>query len=108
MFNYACSLDAYKTEQIPSNLSYDEASTIPVAVSTAWIGLYHALPSGFGLDAPISAAAKGKYKDTPLVVLGGATSVGQVGAYWHVLCSLTRSSPPQFSSWQDTPDSPPS
>ncbi|KJA19793.1 hypothetical protein HYPSUDRAFT_43891 [Hypholoma sublateritium FD-334 SS-4] len=66
------------TAKIPSNLSYDEASTVPVAVSTAWIGLYHALPNGFGLDAPISAAVKGKYKDTPLVVLGGATSVGQV------------------------------
>jgi len=70
-------VDADITAKIPSNSSYDEAATIPVAISTAWIGLYHALPNGFGLDAPISTAA-GKYKDTPLVVLGGATSVGQV------------------------------
>lgn len=46
-----------------SNCSYAEAATIPLAlpISTAWVGLYHPLPDGFGLDAPISAVARGKY-----------------------------------------------
>ena len=77
------------------NLSYDEAAAIPVEISTAWFGLYHALPNGFGLDAPISASARGKYKDAALVILGGATSVGKAGArvqtYIHNLYSQTYS-----------------
>ena len=50
----------------------------PLALTTAWVGFYNAIPNGLGFDAPVSAAARGKYRDTPIIVIGGASSVGQL------------------------------
>ncbi|KAF5326954.1 hypothetical protein D9619_004014 [Psilocybe cf. subviscida] len=64
--------------RIPESVSYDEAAALPVVAMAAWVGLYSAQPHGFGLTAPVSSAKRGIYAGTPLVVLGGATSVGQL------------------------------
>ena len=45
----------------------------------AYVGLYNKNPYGFGLSAPVSDATQGIYGGTPIVVLGGASSVGQIG-----------------------------
>ncbi|KAF8992290.1 chaperonin 10-like protein [Cyathus striatus] len=68
---------AFRVAKIPSGWSYDQASTIPTGLITAWIGLYHKVPYGFGFAGPTDPGAAGKYANTPLVILGGATSVAQ-------------------------------
>ncbi|KAF6757063.1 chaperonin 10-like protein [Ephemerocybe angulata] len=62
--------------KIPSDLSYDDVATIPGAFTAAYIGLYNVAPLGFGFEAPVRAGARGKYAGTPIVILGGSTSVG--------------------------------
>ncbi|KAG6834714.1 hypothetical protein H0H93_007860, partial [Arthromyces matolae] len=69
--------NAVTTAKIPSHISFDEASTLPVACAAAVAGFYLAPPSGAGLIPPFNEAGRGKYKGKPAVILGGATSVGQ-------------------------------
>ncbi|KAI0316238.1 GroES-like protein [Amylostereum chailletii] len=74
--------DAIRCAKIPENLSFDEASTIPLGLATAAIGMYHAPVSipdqggGAGLIAPWTGGV-GKYAGQAVVVFGGSSSVGQ-------------------------------
>ncbi|KAJ2932483.1 hypothetical protein H1R20_g4578, partial [Candolleomyces eurysporus] len=63
--------------KIPPGLSYDEAASIPLALTTAYVGLYNTNPHGAGFDTPVNPGARGKYVDTPIVIIGGSSSVGQ-------------------------------
>ncbi|KAG5637953.1 hypothetical protein H0H81_002481 [Sphagnurus paluster] len=66
--------------QIPANVSFEEAATIPVALTAAYVGLYNDKPFGAGLASPlVGEANRGKYSGKPLVVLGGGSSVGEYG-----------------------------
>ncbi|KAF9003553.1 chaperonin 10-like protein [Cyathus striatus] len=71
---------AVRTAKIPTTWSYDQAATLPIALLTAWTGMYHKLPLGLGLSGPTSLhdSPKGKYANTPIVIFGGASSVGQI------------------------------
>jgi NADPH:quinone reductase-like Zn-dependent oxidoreductase len=51
---------------------------LPLVYSTATIGLYHP-HTGAGLTPPWTTEGAGAYRDTPLLVLGGSGSVGQMG-----------------------------
>ncbi|KAF8972282.1 chaperonin 10-like protein [Flammula alnicola] len=73
---YALALAA-TVAKIPANISYDQASTFPVALAAAYVGLYNQNPHGLGFAPPTSAATQGKYGGTAIVILGGASSVGQ-------------------------------
>ncbi|KIK59077.1 hypothetical protein GYMLUDRAFT_170207 [Collybiopsis luxurians FD-317 M1] len=59
--------------KLPSNINYDQASTIPLAFTTAAFGLLG--PAGVNLDPTLEF--KPKYSGQPAVVYGGSTSVGQ-------------------------------
>ncbi|KAG5644174.1 hypothetical protein DXG03_009015 [Asterophora parasitica] len=74
---------AATTSKIPSKYSYEAASTVPVAFTAAYVGLYNAAPYGLGFAWPLDAAGRGKYAGIPLVILGGASSVGQYGEMLH-------------------------
>jgi len=63
--------------KIPPKFSYDDVSTLPTALTTAYSGLYSKFPHGLGIDAPTTESTQGKYAGTPIVVLGGSSSVGQ-------------------------------
>ncbi|TCD62184.1 hypothetical protein EIP91_007242 [Steccherinum ochraceum] len=70
--------------KIPSSLSFSQAATIPVALSAAAFGLYgpRVPKGGAALLPPWHVSESGKpvrkaYKGKPIVVLGGASSVGQ-------------------------------
>jgi NADPH:quinone reductase-like Zn-dependent oxidoreductase len=65
--------------QIPSNVSTDEAASIPLALATAAIGLYNGGSAGLGLAEPWTAEGKGKYAGKPFVISAASTSVGQLG-----------------------------
>ncbi|KAJ2914807.1 hypothetical protein MD484_g5607, partial [Candolleomyces efflorescens] len=56
-------------------MSYDQAATIPLACTTAYLGMYNATPYGLGLVSP--AHARDHHENTPFLVIGGSSSVGQ-------------------------------
>ncbi|KAH7904144.1 chaperonin 10-like protein [Hygrophoropsis aurantiaca] len=62
--------------KIPPNISFDEAAALSVGIATAVIPLYSQSPVGIGYQAPWDGG-RGKYSGQPIVVLGGASSVGQ-------------------------------
>ncbi|KAG0708121.1 chaperonin 10-like protein [Suillus ampliporus] len=64
------------TAKIPDNLGYDDAATIPLAFDTASTGLYNDNKYGIGLMPPWVNGGLDKYSRTPIVVIGGASSVG--------------------------------
>ncbi|KAJ7783229.1 chaperonin 10-like protein [Mycena metata] len=61
--------------KIPSNISYSEAATIPVAWVCAAIGLFAPKEIGAGLEPPFDR--KAHYKGQTALVVGGSASVGQ-------------------------------
>lgn len=76
-FQQYAKTNAATTSKIPSKFSYDDVATLPVSLSVAYAGLYGNKGLGAAFDAPASVSAIGKYVDTPLVVLGGSSSVGR-------------------------------
>lgn len=71
-----------QSPQIPSNISFEEASTVSICLSTAAIGMYGELKKehgGAGLTPPWEEGGRGKYQNEPLVVTGGSTCVGMLG-----------------------------
>lgn len=66
-------------------MGFDEASTIPLGLGTAAMGLFtpDVRPrrdfNSVGLTAPWEEGGRGKYAGNPIVIFGGAGSVGQYG-----------------------------
>ncbi|KAF5359478.1 hypothetical protein D9756_003554 [Leucocoprinus leucothites] len=69
--------DEYHLAKIPSNISYEQAASIPLGLATAFIAMYNSSPFGASLVNPVEASGQGHYKDEPFVVFGGSSSVGQ-------------------------------
>ncbi len=70
------------TAKIPENLTFDQASTIPLTLATAALGLYNEKLSpngGAALTAPWLDGGRGKYAGQPILIIGGSSSVGQHG-----------------------------
>jgi len=63
--------------QIPDNLGYDDAATVPLGFDTASTGLYSDV-YGIGLLPPWAGGLK-KYSGNPIVIIGGSSSVGSYG-----------------------------
>lgn len=64
--------------QVPRSLSLDQASTIACGIGTAAIGMYGTM-NGIGLIPPWERGGWSKYKGWPILILGGAGSVGNYG-----------------------------
>ncbi|PPQ66682.1 hypothetical protein CVT24_008835 [Panaeolus cyanescens] len=68
---YAIALAA-TTALIPESLSYDEAASIPVGLSTAYAAFFNPNPTGLGLEQPTSTNnTNANHAGEPIVVLGG-------------------------------------
>ncbi|GJE89873.1 zinc-binding alcohol dehydrogenase family protein [Phanerochaete sordida] len=66
--------------KVPSNISLDQAATMPCTVATAAFGLYQAKQQplgGLGLTPVWEEGGRGKYAGEPIVIIAGATGVGQ-------------------------------
>ncbi|KIK58324.1 hypothetical protein GYMLUDRAFT_262624 [Collybiopsis luxurians FD-317 M1] len=61
--------------KIPSNLSYDQAASIPLALTTATVSLFAPVPNGSGLNPTFDPHVR--YSGQSAFVAGGGTSVGQ-------------------------------
>ncbi|KAL9084146.1 MAG: hypothetical protein Q9165_008194 [Trypethelium subeluteriae] len=87
---------AHMTSPIPSNVSYEMASVLPLGLSTAACSLFQ--QDHLGLDYPSSSSSSASPKKT-LLVWGGSTSVGSnaiqlaVAAGYEV---ITTASPKNF------------
>jgi NADPH:quinone reductase-like Zn-dependent oxidoreductase len=66
--------------QVPRSLSLDQASTIACGLGTAAIGMY-GTTNGIGLIPPWDRNGWSKYKGWPILILGGAGSVGNYGKF---------------------------
>ena len=64
--------------QIPPNLDFDQAATVPLCFDTAAVGLYSD-QLGAGLTPPWVEGGQGKYAGKPILILGGSSSVGSYG-----------------------------
>ena len=70
--------------KIPPNLTFEQASAVPLTLATAACGMYcDKQPAGFGGAGLVipweEGSRRGKYSDEPIVVLGASSSVGQYG-----------------------------
>ncbi|KAG2018322.1 biotin/lipoyl attachment:Carbamoyl-phosphate synthase subunit L [Coprinopsis cinerea AmutBmut pab1-1] len=77
-FQQLAKADPNLLAKIPDGFSYDDAATLPTALTTAYLGLYNIHPIGLGLTPLFNPGGKGAYVDTPLVINGGSSSVGQL------------------------------
>ena len=81
---YDCwpAFDLSRFRQVPPNLTLDEASTIPITVGTAALGLYapkQKPTGGIGLTPGWEESGRDKYAGEPILIIGGASGVGQHG-----------------------------
>lgn len=69
--------------QIPDNINFDQAATVPIGLGTAAVGLYARSWARGGADLipGWEAAGRAKYTNQPIVVFGGSSSVGQYGQF---------------------------
>ncbi|PFH50022.1 hypothetical protein AMATHDRAFT_61918 [Amanita thiersii Skay4041] len=75
--------------KIPSNMSFEDASTIPLCLSTAYVGLYSSAPHGLALPNPLISGRDQLIGET-LVIFGGSSSVGQFGIQLAKLSGFSR------------------
>ncbi|RDX56935.1 GroES-like protein [Lentinus brumalis] len=70
-------IDGGLAAKLPESLSFEQGATLPLAFATAAIGFYFKA-GGPLLTPPWAEGGRGKYKDTPLVVIGGASTAGSL------------------------------
>lgn len=63
--------------QIPENITYSQAATVPATFNTSVIGLWAPKPIGAGLEP--SFDGKPRYAGQSALVIGGGASTGQYG-----------------------------
>ena len=76
-----------RSPQIPDNITFDQAATIPLCLATAVTGLWshHPEASSVGLVAPWEEGGMTKYVGQPALISGASSCVGQYGAYGHIV-----------------------
>ncbi|KAG6372052.1 chaperonin 10-like protein [Boletus reticuloceps] len=76
-FQEHCLVLAEIAAKIPPNLSYEEAASILIAFAPFAVATYAQRPQGIGLTPPFEEGGRDKYAGRPIVIFGGAASVGQ-------------------------------
>lgn len=75
-----------------------------MTLTTAAVGLYNSKENGYGagLYPPWEEGGRGKYAGKPIVIFGGASSVGQFGMYTHLASQrvISHSKQTNFSAIQ--------
>lgn len=81
-FQQYAKTEAELIAKVPPNVSVEQATTIPVAITAVVVGLYHS--TGLHLTPPWTDEGIGKYTGQSIFVAGGSSSVGQFG-----MCLIT-------------------
>ena len=66
--------------QLPEKVSFEDGATLPLAYSTAAVGLYHQA-GGPQFAPPWAEGGKNEYANTPIVILGGAGVDGSLSKH---------------------------
>ena len=66
--------------QLPEKISFEDGASLPLAYSTAAVGLYHQA-GGPRVVPPLAEGGKKKYANISIVILGGASVVGSLGKH---------------------------
>ncbi|KAJ7607833.1 chaperonin 10-like protein [Mycena polygramma] len=80
-------VEAELTAKIPQSLTAQDAATIPMGLSMATLGLCQEFPTsaggrgGAGLKRCWEEGAEGYYSGKPILILGGASIVGQFSEF---------------------------
>ena len=78
--------------QLPEKISFEDGASLPLAYSTAAVGLYHQA-GGPQCIPPWAEGGKNKYANTPIVILGVASVVGSLGKHTTIGCQRWRAHP---------------
>ncbi|TCD67050.1 hypothetical protein EIP91_000612 [Steccherinum ochraceum] len=91
-FQEYCIIEADLLVKIPISMTFDQAASIPAAAIAPAIGLYgDKVPmGGAGLTAPWRPGGHTEYAGKPILIMGGASSLGQ---YAIQFAKLSRFSP---------------
>lgn len=84
-FQQYAKADAQFVAKIPPNVSFEQASTLPVAIMAGVVGFYHS--TGMSLTPPWTRDGLGKYNGQSIFIPGGSSSVGQFGILFAVFAS---------------------
>ncbi|TFK80629.1 GroES-like protein [Polyporus arcularius HHB13444] len=78
-FQQYCIVPAARTSQIPDNISFDQAASVPLGLATVATGLWSHHPDAKSANWPAPWEQEGstKFAGKPALILGGASSVGQ-------------------------------
>ena len=70
--------------KLPSNITFEQAASIPLTLATAIVGMYadRETPEVPHYTAPWVDGGESKYKGEPIIIFGGASSVGQFGEHY--------------------------
>ncbi|KAG8218891.1 chaperonin 10-like protein [Butyriboletus roseoflavus] len=63
--------------RIPPNISFEQAACIVTGFNPFAVATYAQQPQGLALTPPFEEGGLGKYANQPIVIMGGAASVGQ-------------------------------
>ncbi|KAI0760989.1 GroES-like protein [Trametes elegans] len=74
--------------KLPESLTFDQGGALPLAITTAAVGLYHEA-GGTEFTAPWTEGGKGKYAGTPIAVIGGSSVVGSLAIQWSRLSGFS-------------------
>ncbi|TFK87156.1 GroES-like protein [Polyporus arcularius HHB13444] len=91
-FQQYCIIPAELTARIPDNLSFDQAASVPLGLATAVCGFYnhfHSEAKSAKLIAPWEDGGSTAYAGKPILILGGASSVGQYAIQMAKLSSFS-------------------
>ncbi|KAG9317694.1 chaperonin 10-like protein [Chiua virens] len=71
-----CLTNAARAIKIPSNISFEQAASVATGLSPFAVATYAQQPQGLGFTPPFEGGV-GKYANQPIVIMGGASSLGQ-------------------------------
>ncbi|KAH0840158.1 hypothetical protein J3R83DRAFT_1141 [Lanmaoa asiatica] len=78
-FQEYCLATAKFASKIPDNVSFDQAAPISTCFNPFAVATYAQQPQGIALTPPFETGGLGKYADHPIMIVGGASSLGQYG-----------------------------
>lgn len=76
-FQQYCIVVADVAAKIPENISFDQAASVQVGIIPFAVALYAQQPEGLAHLAPWIEGGNGNYAGQPIVIMGGASSLGQ-------------------------------
>lgn len=81
-------LDSRVTGRVPTNISDDEAVTLPVCCIAAFVALFHS--SGHGIPPPFDTneAKNFDYTSQSIVIIGGGSNCGKMGMQFASLAGI--------------------